>query len=458
MKKPIIKGSIRRRLSGLLTLVAAIIAVFLYFLIQSVARQIAQSSQDNILVASAISIIDSSRFTKGELSIDLPYSSLSMLDTVTDERVFYSIKLDDKFLSGYKLLPQADVFKSNNVAYLSSQFLDQDVRVVTVKRLFSINNHPVSLEVSVAQTLNGLKQTLAGTSRVSVIVGVTFFMITSILSFVLASSAVNPLARLTKSISKRGPKDLRPVAASVPAEMVPLVSSLNSLMHRLEKSLTRSEDFITEAAHRVRTPLTVVRAQAEITLRQIDKPRNRKNLKEIIRAIDESSRAAGQLLDHAMVTFRADNLALEKVNVCQLINDTVDRLRPLADLRDISLEVELVHPASVLGDTILLQNALYNIIDNAIKYSPIDSKVVTTVSSIDKNIQISVNDTGPGFNSGEPSKLIERFQRGENVEGIIGSGLGLTIVHEVVEAHKGHLEIKNLVGGGACVSFFLPSH
>ena len=458
MKKPIIKGSIRRRLSGLLTLVAAIIAVFLYFLIQSVARQIAQSSQDNILVASAISIIDSSRFTKGELSIDLPYSSLSMLDTVTDERVFYSIKLDDKFLSGYKLLPQADVFKSNNVAYLSSQFLDQDVRVVTVKRLFSINNHPVSLEVSVAQTLNGLKQTLAGTSRVSVIVGVTFFMITSILSFVLASSAVNPLARLTKSISKRGPKDLRPVAASVPAEMVPLVSSLNSLMHRLEKSLTRSEDFITEAAHRVRTPLTVVRAQAEITLRQIDKPRNRKNLKEIIRAIDESSRAAGQLLDHAMVTFRADNLALEKVNVCQLINDTVDRLRPLADLRDISLEVELFHPASVLGDTILLQNALYNIIDNAIKYSPIDSKVVTTVSSIDKNIQISVNDTGPGFNSGEPSKLIERFQRGENVEGIIGSGLGLTIVHEVVEAHKGHLEIKNLVGGGACVSFLLPSH
>ena len=458
MTKPIIKGSIRRRLSALLTIVAGIIAIFLFFLIQSVARQIAQSSQDSILLASAISIIDSSRFNKGEFSIDLPYSSLSMLDTVTDERVFYSIKLDDQFLSGYKLLPQADVFKSNNIAYLSSHFLDQDIRIVTVKRLFSINNQPVTLEVSVAQTLNGLTKTLANTRRVSLIVGVTFFLIAAILSFMLARSAVNPLARLTKSISKRGPKDLRPVAAPVPAEMVPLVSSLNTLMHRLEKSLTRSEDFITEAAHRVRTPLTVVRTQAEITLRQIDKPRNRKNLKEIIRAIDESSRAAGQLLDHAMVTFRADNLALEKVNICQLINDTVDRLSPLADLRDISLEVELLHQASVLGDPILLQNALYNIIDNAIKYSPIDSKVVTTISSINEQIQISVNDTGPGFNSDEPSKLIERFQRGENVEGIIGSGLGLTIVHEVVEAHKGHLEIKNLVGGGACVSFLLPSH
>ena len=458
MTKPIIKGSIRRRLSALLTIVAGIIAIFLFFLIQSVARQIAQSSQDNILLASAISIVDSSRFNKGAFSIDLPYSSLSMLDTVTDERVFYSIKLDDQFLSGYKLLPQADVFKSNNIAYLSSHFLDQDIRIVTVKRLFSINNQPVTLEVSVAQTLNGLTKTLASTRRVSLIVGVTFFLIAAILSFMLARSAVNPLARLTKSISKRGPKDLRPVAAPVPAEMVPLVSSLNTLMHRLEKSLTRSEDFITEAAHRVRTPLTVVRTQAEITLRQIDKPRNRKNLKEIIRAIDESSRAAGQLLDHAMVTFRADNLALEKVNICQLINDTVDRLSPLADLRDISLEVELLHHASVLGDPILLQNALYNIIDNAIKYSPIDSKVVTTISSINEKIQISVNDTGPGFNSDEPSKLIERFQRGENVEGIIGSGLGLTIAHEVVEAHKGHLEIKNLMGGGACVSFLLPSH
>ena len=108
MKKPIIKGSIRRRLSVLLTIVAGIIAIFLFFLIQSVARQIAQSSQDNILLASAISIVDSSRFNKGEFSIDLPYSSLSMLDTVTDERVFYSIKLENKFLSGYKLLPQAD--------------------------------------------------------------------------------------------------------------------------------------------------------------------------------------------------------------------------------------------------------------------------------------------------------------------------------------------------------------
>ena len=179
-------------------------------------------------------------------------------------RVFYSIKLDNKFLSGYKFLPKADAFETNNIAYLSGNFLEQNVRVVTVKRLFSISGQPVALEVSVAQTLNGLTKTLANTSRASLVVGVTFFLIAAVLAFMLARSAVNPLARLTRSISKRGPKDLRPLATSVPTEMVPLVSSLNSLMLRLEKSLTRSEDFITEAAHRVRTPLTVVRAQAEM--------------------------------------------------------------------------------------------------------------------------------------------------------------------------------------------------
>ena len=77
--------------------------------------------------------------------------------------------------------------------------------------------------------------------------------------------------------------------------MAPLVRSLNSLMGRLQKSLSQSEHFIAEAAHRVRTPLAIVRTQAEITLRRVEKEENRKSVREMIRAIDESSRTAGQL-------------------------------------------------------------------------------------------------------------------------------------------------------------------
>ena len=87
----------------MLLLSAAGIAILLYVVVQSVAEQIAQESQDNILAASAISILDSARVVEGEISIDLPYSSLSMLDRVTDERAFYAIRLNDEFLSPAKI-------------------------------------------------------------------------------------------------------------------------------------------------------------------------------------------------------------------------------------------------------------------------------------------------------------------------------------------------------------------
>ena len=109
--RPNVKGSIRKRLLFMLLLSAAGIAVLLYVIVQSVAGQITQESQDNILAASAISILDSARVIDGEISIDLPYSSLSMLDSVTDERAFYAIRLNEEFLSGY-----ADLPRNNNLS------------------------------------------------------------------------------------------------------------------------------------------------------------------------------------------------------------------------------------------------------------------------------------------------------------------------------------------------------
>lgn len=90
----------------MLLLSAAGIAILLYVVVQSVAEQIAQESQDNILAASAISILDSARVVEDDISIDLPYSSLSMLDSVSDERAFYAIRLNDEFLSSYPDLPR----------------------------------------------------------------------------------------------------------------------------------------------------------------------------------------------------------------------------------------------------------------------------------------------------------------------------------------------------------------
>ena len=89
-----LQSSIRRRLVFLLLMGSATLAFLLYFVVQSVARQAAQESQDNILAASAVSILDGVKLVDGQTDVDMPYSSLSMLDSVTDERVFYAIYLD----------------------------------------------------------------------------------------------------------------------------------------------------------------------------------------------------------------------------------------------------------------------------------------------------------------------------------------------------------------------------
>ena len=455
MSDPVTRGSIRRRLLWSLLLSAALLALAVYFLVLSVARQVAQDSQDNVLAASALSIIDSARYSGGQVSLDLPYSALSMLDSVTDERVFYAIRFDGEFLSGYEDLPQADG-ESSATTFLSAPFLGEEVRIATVRRSLATDISQGLLEVSVAQTLSGQRQTLAQITRSSVVIGSGFFAVCVLLAVLIARSTIQPLALLAASVSRRGPADLRPVTAPVPSEMAPLVGSLNTLMRRLRASLSRSEDFIAEAAHRVRTPLAIVRTKAEILARKSDRPEIDDAVRDMIHAIDESSRAAGQLLDHAMVTFRLDDLAKEIIDLPQLAQESVERVRPTSELKDILLSFGRLDPATVTGDPILLQNALHNVLDNAIKYAPTGSKVTVSIERDNACAVLNIADSGSGFPDRELASMADRFARGVNAKGVVGSGLGLTIVKDVVTAHGGDLRISNIEGGGACVSLLLP--
>ena len=445
------QSSIRRRLVFLLLLGSATLAFLLYFVVQSVARQAAQESQDNILAASAVSILDGVRLVDGRIDVDMPYSSLSMLDSVTDERVFYAIYLDGNLLTGYPELIEVQINSPMVPVFSSGILFDVDVRIVTVRRQIGKNE----VVVSVAQTLNGQIKVLRNISRISLGVGFGFFVLSAILAFLIAESTIRPLNRLALSVSRRGPDELRPVSAPVPSEMLPLVKSLNNFMTRLKLSLQRSEEFIAEAAHRVRTPLAVVRTRAEILLREAKTKKSKAELLEVLNAIDDSSRTAGQLLDHAMVSFRLDNLSEDELEVQFLIEDVIDRISPLYDLKGIEIKNNSIQNCKVMGDSILLQNALHNVLDNALKYCSENDTVTVKVKDVSQNCIIEIVDNGEGFPQNSVL-LTNRFTRGENTKGIVGSGLGLTIAKDVVEAHGGNITISNTEKGGACVTFTLP--
>lgn len=423
---------------------AAILALLLFFIVRNYAAQIAQNAQDNILSTSAQTILDAASIRNGEPQVELPYSAFTILNTAADDRIFYAIYLDDTFISGYDTLEYAQ----NDPGFATAQFLGAEVRQATLQRVLVGPQGRTLLGVTVAQTREELGNVLSGISRNAALFGVAFFTLTALLSLWIANTTIKPLSRLAHSVQRRGPQDLRPVSQPVPSEMSPLVGSLNSLMGRLDQSLSQSEDFIAEAAHRVRTPLATVRSYAETTLQRVDKPENRTALRSMVRAIDESSRAAGQLLDHAMITFRADHLEREPLDLGELVHDLVQRMRPVAEMRDIEMRFARAGDVPAMGDPILIQNAARNLLDNALKYAPIETDISIEVRADPP--RLIVQDQGPGFPPDQILSLPSRFVRGANASGHIGSGLGLTIAKDVAEAHGGKLLLQNKKEGGAC--------
>ncbi len=431
----------------------AILALLLFFAIRNSAVQVAQSAQDNILGASVTSILDAAVIWDGIVEIDIPYASFSMLSTPMDDRVFYAIYQDETFLSGYPdlvIAPTAD----REISFETTKYQGQFVRVTTASRTLIGKDKRIQIRVALAQTQDALSGTLDQISQNAALFVTGFFALATLLSFWATSATIGQLKRLTNSVTRRGPQDLSPFEKPVPLEMLPLVVSLNSLMARLDHSLSQSEEFIAEAAHRVRTPLATVRSYAEATLQRVDKKENRQAIRSMIRAIDESSRAAGQLLDHAMITFRADHLERQDIDLVGLINELVTRLTPIAEMKDLKLQLQTDKQVPYSGDPILIQNAVRNLLDNALKYSPSDGTVDVFVTAT-PNIRIGVCDSGKGFPEAELDTLATRFSRGSNAEGTIGSGLGLTIAMDVAAAHGGSLQLSNRPEGGACALLLL---
>ena len=449
------RGSIRRRLMLQLLGGAAVLAVVLFLIVQSLARNLAQESQDNILAAAASAMLDTVAMQEGELQVDLPYAAFSMLSSLQGERVFYAIHAPSGLVTGYDdLAPLAGA----GTRFATGVHRGEPMRMITAPRRLALEQGALPVTVTLAQTRDGQSRIFEQIIAMAATLGTGLFLCVAVLAGLAARTSIGPILRLTQSVDRRGPQDLRPVTAPVPAEMAPLVGAINTFMDRLKVSLQRSEEFIAEAAHHVHTPLATVRTQAEITLRRVEKEENRASVREMIRAIDESSRAAGQLLDHAMVTFRTDHLEPEEIDLGQLAEETVERLRPMAELRDIDLAVVAPVPARIEGDRILVQSALRNVLDNAIKYSQPESDVTLTLDHDGAMARLQVRDRGIGFPEGGAAPLTGRFKRGTNVEGVVGSGLGLTIAEEVVRAHGGHLLAgNNEEGPGACVTLCFPA-
>lgn len=450
--------SLRQRLLLQLLVIAALLSAVLYLTVRTVAGQAAEATQDSVLGSATTIIAEQLRTGPEGAVIDLPYEAFSVLGSISEDRVFYRIVTGGRTVTGYDDLPLPEgVTPGLQPQFYTVDYRDSPVRVAAMVRQIVAGDGVQTVTVLVAQTRLGQEAIAARIANRAAALGVGFFALALMLSLVAAGLALAPIERLAEAVARRGPQDLRAVDHPVPQELRPLIVALNGFIARLRAALMRTETFITEAAHHIRTPLATVRTHAEIALRQSEDPGVRASLRGVIRAVEESSRSASQLLDHAVVIYRSDRLMVEALDFAAVVAEVIRSAGPVASLRDVTIR----HGGSgaacaIRGDRPLLESAVRNLIDNAIKYSPEETEIDVLLTPEDGRAVLQVMDRGRGLSGQSGDRLTQRFSRGANVGDVVGSGLGLTIVNEVAEAHHGGFALTDRKGGGACATFWLP--
>lgn len=263
---------------------------------------------------------------------------------------------------------------------------------------------------------------------------------------------LRPLDQLAGEVLYRSPENLTPLDDSAtPKEARPLVGAINRLLFRLNGSLENERRFTSDAAHELRTPLAAARIQAQVALLSEAVDARRHALAQTLAGIDRATRLVEQMLRLARLDPLAQLLDPVGVELAELIQDVVAGFRDTVLDKMIMIEID-APDASIEGDPALLEVLLRNLLDNALRYSTADSQVSVLLRHDGEDLLMGVSDTGPGVNTEELPRLMERFYRGKAARAE-GSGLGLAIVHRIAELHGARVELTNRPQGGfqACL-------
>ena len=280
--------------------------------------------------------------------------------------------------------------------------------------------------------------------------------------FFLVRRSLGPLARMAEHArritAERLDERLSPNDAGL--ELNQMRDAFNETLARLERSFGELRTFTANASHELRTPLTVVRSVGEVGLSQ---PRSPEEYREAIGTMLEEADKLSRLLNGLLALARADaggvKLRMERVDLSALASEVVEDLAVLAEEREQGLEAHVNGSVAVTGDRVALRQALRNLVDNAIRYAPVRTRIHVRVEKQARDAVVEVRDEGPGISAENRDRIFERFFRGEGgrsrqTEGV---GLGLSIVKAIAEAHEGRIELDSQEGVGSTFRLIIPA-
>jgi heavy metal sensor kinase len=275
-----------------------------------------------------------------------------------------------------------------------------------------------------------------------------------------ALAPVDALARTARTISGQN-LGSRLEQLHTGDELQRLSDTLNEMLDRIETAFQRITQFTADASHELRTPVALIRTEAELALRRSrDAEEYREALRHILLEADRTSTLIEELLSLARADAGRETLNRQAMDLSISLRDSSASWRQVAALRNLHFEEHIdVQQLPVMGDETALRRVLNILLDNAFKYTPAPGRVVLRAEEKDGRAIVSVEDSGIGIARGDQAKIFERFYRVDKARSreLGGTGLGLAIAQWIIQLHQGTIAVESTPGSGSVFRIELPT-
>jgi len=388
-------GSLRSQLLRWLLIPLVILVLLDAVFVYRNALDAADMAYDRSLLASTRALAERVSIVGGKVVAEVPYVALDSFETDTLGRIYYKVTgLNGELVSGYDDLPPVpkNVPRSENypalVRFYHADYHGKPIRIAALLQpVYDDSMRGIAL-IQVAETLDARRGLSNQILLDTLLWQAAMVLLMGALVWFAVRLVLQPLMRLKTEVETRTLSDLSDVDPSlVHREMRPLVSAMNGAMGRLQQLIASQRRFIADASHQLRTPLTVLKTQAELALRECDRqpdnPHNMAALRDIVKSIasttDSTVLLANRLLTLARIEHGGENLPMETVSLRELAQQVGLEMAMSAVGRDIDLSLEAANEAPVQGQALLLHELIANLVDNALRYTPQGGNVVLRV-------------------------------------------------------------------------------
>ena len=377
------------------------------------------------------------------LLIDFPRAAQDVLEQDPDDRIMYMVSAPpDGFLLGNRRLPLppvAPVVPGEPLLY-SATFDGKPMRFVAMEVNYGEDNAPQTMRVQVGKSL-AVQQRIARELIADMLAPLLAAgVLLSLAVYGGIQRGLAPLTRLTAQLEHRSVNALSPIGMTqAPNEVHALVQAINGLLGEVARNVNQEKRFINDAAHQLRTPLAGLISQVELAQRETADPVVGARLSKVRTGAERSAHLVHQLLTLARTETTARR---ETLDLAALAREVAREWTPKAVAAGVDLGFEGDDHRQLEGDALQLREAMANLIDNALRYTPRGSAVTLRVEAEGDGTRLVVEDNGPGLSDDDMAHVFQRFWRASEQPG--GCGLGLAIVKEIARRHGGDARVERV--------------